>query len=227
MAHQAVDVGLGVACSRLDAATCVTGPAHRPIPLDVDAVAVYRVGQLALLDGGLVDHVRRFTLPLVVGGVPDFIVMGARRAIVVATEAGIGIISPGEGGVVSDRALLIGSTAALVYAVTADLGGVWEDKIIFVITVNEPAIAPFCCIEARQMSVDMKSLIACYRNGLTFNIAKAVFENNTKRYDRLVAKLHEPDRAGFVRFNAFAIDYNRYRRNQLAAATGKARGHEK
>jgi hypothetical protein len=82
-------------------------------------------------------------------------------------------------------------------------------------------------LQARQMSVDMKSLIACYRNGLTFNIAKAVFENNTKRYDRLVAKLHEPDRAGFVRFNAFAIDYNRYRRNQLAAALGKAREHEK
>jgi len=77
-------------------------------------------------------------------------------------------------------------------------------------------------LQARQMSVDMKSLIACYRKGLTFNIAKAVFENNTKRYDRLVAKLHEPDRAGFVRFNAFAIDYYRYRRNQLAPAKGKA-----
>jgi hypothetical protein len=82
-------------------------------------------------------------------------------------------------------------------------------------------------LQARQMSVDMKSLIACYRNGLTFNIAKAVFENNTKRYDRLVAKLHEPDRAGFVRFNAFVIDYNRYRRNQLEEATDKAKGHEK
>jgi hypothetical protein len=79
-------------------------------------------------------------------------------------------------------------------------------------------------LQARQMSVDMKSLIACYRKGLTFNIAKAVFENNTKRYDRLVAKLHEPDRAGFVRFNAFAIDYYRYRRNQLAPAKGKAGG---
>jgi hypothetical protein len=82
-------------------------------------------------------------------------------------------------------------------------------------------------LEGSQMSVDMKTLIACYRNGLTFNIAKAVFENNTKRYDRLVAKLHEPHRAGFVRFNAFVIDYNRYRRNQLAPATNKARGHEK
>lgn len=82
-------------------------------------------------------------------------------------------------------------------------------------------------LETKQMSVDMKSLIACYRNGLTFNIAKAVFENNTNRYDQLVAKLHEPDRAGFVRFNAFVIDYDRYRQNQLAPAMDKAGGHEK
>jgi hypothetical protein len=77
-------------------------------------------------------------------------------------------------------------------------------------------------LETKQMSVDMKSLIACYQNGLTFNIARAVFENNMKRYDQLVAKLHEPDRAGFVRFNAFVIDYNRYRRNPLAPAMKKA-----
>jgi hypothetical protein len=77
-------------------------------------------------------------------------------------------------------------------------------------------------LEARQMSVDMKSLIACYRSGLTFTIAKAVFENNTKRYDRLAAKLHEPDRAGFVRFNAFAIDYYRYQRNQLSPGKASA-----
>jgi hypothetical protein len=79
-------------------------------------------------------------------------------------------------------------------------------------------------LENQQMSVDMKSLIFCYQNGLTFNIAKAVFENNTKRYDKLVAKLHESGRAGFVRFNAFVIDYKRY---QLALTQGKARGHEK
>jgi hypothetical protein len=109
----------------------------------VDAVTVYRVGEFALLDGGLVDHIRRFALPLVVGGVPDFIVMGARRAIVVATEAGVGIIIPGEAGVASDRALLVGSAAALVYAITANFGGVREDKIISVITIDEPAIATF------------------------------------------------------------------------------------
>jgi hypothetical protein len=64
------------------------------------------------------------------------------------------------------------------------------------------------------MSVDMKSLISCYRNGLTFNIAKAVFENNTRRYDQLASNLNEPDRAGFVRFNAFIIDYNRHQQKQ-------------
>ena len=79
-------------------------------------------------------------------------------------------------------------------------------------------------LENRQMSVDINSLISCYQNGLTFNIAKAVFENNSKRYDKLVAKLQQPDRAGFVRFNAFVIDYKRY---QLALTHGKARGHEK
>jgi hypothetical protein len=78
-------------------------------------------------------------------------------------------------------------------------------------------------LEKRQMSVDMKSLIACYRNGLSFNIAKAVFEANTKRYDRLMAKLNEPDRAGFVRFNAFIIDYDRYRQNRFAPAHDKVK----
>lgn len=82
-------------------------------------------------------------------------------------------------------------------------------------------------LENRQMSVDINSLISCYQNGLTFNIAKVVFENNTKRYDQLVAKLQQPDRTGFVRFNAFVIDYNRYRRNQLAPAMKKAVEHDK
>jgi hypothetical protein len=79
-------------------------------------------------------------------------------------------------------------------------------------------------LEHKQMSVDINSLIACYRNGLSFNIAKTVFEANTKRYDQLVAKLHERDRAGFVRFNAFVIDYYRYHHRQFASADGEARG---
>jgi hypothetical protein len=50
------------------------------------------------------------------------------------------------------------------------------------------------------------------------NIAKAVFESNTKRHDQLGAKLQQPDRAGFVRLNAFLIDYKRYQQKQLARA---------
>ena len=77
-------------------------------------------------------------------------------------------------------------------------------------------------LENRQMSVDINSLISCYQSGLTFNIARAVFENNTKRYAKLVAKLQQPDRAGFVRFNAFVIDYKCY---QLARTQDKAGSH--
>jgi hypothetical protein len=77
-------------------------------------------------------------------------------------------------------------------------------------------------LENQQMSVDIDSLICCYQSGLTFNIARAVFENNTKRYDQLVAKLQQPDRAGFVRFNAFVIDYQRY---QLARTQTKSGSH--
>jgi hypothetical protein len=62
----------------------------------------------------------------------------------------------------------------------------------------------------KQMSVDMKSLICCYQSGLTFSIAKAVFEANMDRYQQLVAKLQDPSRAGFVRFNAFIIDIKRH-----------------
>jgi hypothetical protein len=83
-------------------------------------------------------------------------------------------------------------------------------------------------LENKQMSVDMKSLISCYRNGLTFNIAKAVFENNTRRYDQLASNLHEPDRAGFVRFNAFIIDYNRHQQKQhTLGPVVKPQGYDK
>ena len=66
----------------------------------------------------------------------------------------------------------------------------------------------------KQMSVDMKSLICCYQSGLTFSIAKAIFEANMDRYQQLVAKLQDPSRAGFVRFNAFIIDIKRHHQRQ-------------
>jgi hypothetical protein len=66
-------------------------------------------------------------------------------------------------------------------------------------------------LEDRQMSVNIRSLISCYQNGLTFGIAEAIFEANMARYQKLAAKLQDPTRAGFVRFNAFLIDVDRHR----------------
>ncbi|KPA12720.1 integrase [Candidatus Magnetomorum sp. HK-1] len=65
-------------------------------------------------------------------------------------------------------------------------------------------------LENKGMSVNMKALISCYQKGLTFNIAKIVFEKNELKYAQLEAKLQDSSRAGFVRFNAFLIDYDRY-----------------
>ncbi len=65
-------------------------------------------------------------------------------------------------------------------------------------------------LQTNAMSVDMNALIGCYRDGLTYSIAKAIFEANTARYDQLGAKVDDPDRVGFVRFNAFLIDFKRY-----------------
>ena len=70
------------------------------------------------------------------------------------------------------------------------------------------------------MSVDMNTLVSYYRNGLTFSIAKAVFEENIARYDQLGAKLQDTQRSGFVRFNAFLVDYKRYRQRELERPFG-------
>jgi hypothetical protein len=75
-------------------------------------------------------------------------------------------------------------------------------------------------LENRAMSVDINALIACYRDGLTFSIAKAICEANTARYDQLGAKLDDPGRAGFVRFNAFLIDFKRYHQTMVGQQYG-------
>ena len=79
-------------------------------------------------------------------------------------------------------------------------------------------------LEKSEMSVDMNILISCYQKGLTFNIAKNILENNMARYDRLVSKLQDPKRVGFVRFNAFLIDYKRYQQKELALSHVKKKG---
>jgi hypothetical protein len=70
------------------------------------------------------------------------------------------------------------------------------------------------------MSVDINALIACYCDGLTFSIAKAICEANTARYDQLSAKLDDPGRVGFVRFNAFLIDFKRYHQSMAGQHYG-------
>jgi len=65
-------------------------------------------------------------------------------------------------------------------------------------------------LESKEMSIDITALISCYQNGLTFNIAKIIFEKNITRYEQLGAKLQDQSRSGFVMFNAFLIDYKRY-----------------
>ena len=78
----------------------------------------------------------------------------------------------------------------------------------------------------KQMSVDMKSLISCYQSGLTFGIVKAVFEANRDRYQQLVAKLQDPSRAGFVRFNAFIIDIKRHHQRHADLLYPKEYDHD-
>ncbi len=75
-------------------------------------------------------------------------------------------------------------------------------------------------LENKAMSVDINALIACYRGGLTFSVAKAICEANTARYDQLGAKLDDPDRVGFVRFNAFLIDFKRYHQTMVGQQYG-------
>ncbi len=81
-------------------------------------------------------------------------------------------------------------------------------------------------LQDKQMSVDMKSLISCYQGGFTFSIAKAIFESNMDRYQQLAAKLQDPNRAGFVRFNAFMIDVERHRQSHAVLLYAKEYDHD-
>jgi hypothetical protein len=75
-------------------------------------------------------------------------------------------------------------------------------------------------LEDKVMCVDMNTLITCYRDGLTFSIARAIYETNMARYDQLEAKLDDFTRIGFVRFNAFLIDYRRYHQRMTGQQYG-------
>ncbi len=81
-------------------------------------------------------------------------------------------------------------------------------------------------LESKEMSVDITALISCYQNGLTFNLAKTIFEKNIVRYEQLGTKLQDPSRAGFVRFNAFLIDYKRYHQRKFDLPYAKEGSHD-
>jgi len=81
-------------------------------------------------------------------------------------------------------------------------------------------------LEKKGLSVDMGSLISCYQSGLNFMMAKAIVEKNKARYEQLGAKLQTPDRAGFVKFNAFLMDYKRYYQSQLDRSYAKVGAHD-
>jgi len=81
-------------------------------------------------------------------------------------------------------------------------------------------------LQSKAMGVDITSLISCYQNGITFNIAKEIFEKNEVRYDQLGAKLQDSSRAGFVRFNAFLIDIKRYQQTECNLHYEKGCSHD-
>jgi len=65
-----------------------------------------------------------------------------------------------------------------------------------------------------NMCINMKPLIAYYKQGLDLKMAKTIFEKNMKRYDGLVVNLKDQTKSGLVRFNAFLMDCRRYYENK-------------
>ena len=63
-------------------------------------------------------------------------------------------------------------------------------------------------LQENNMSVHMKTLIKCYRNGLTFTIAKQIYDKNRSKYQQY-DQLPKPKNE-FARFNAFIMDCQRY-----------------
>ena len=71
------------------------------------------------------------------------------------------------------------------------------DRIIFLLQEN-------------NMSVQIKTLIQCYRKGLTFKMAKQIYDQNHSKYHQY-NRLPESKKA-IARFNAFIMDCQRYQR---------------
>lgn len=65
-------------------------------------------------------------------------------------------------------------------------------------------------LQAKNMSIHMKTLIKCYRQGLSFTMAKQIYDKNRSKYHQY-NRLPESKKE-IARFNAFIIDCQRYQR---------------
>jgi hypothetical protein len=65
-------------------------------------------------------------------------------------------------------------------------------------------------LQEKNMAVHMKTLITCYRKGLTFTIAKQIYDKNRSKYQQY-NRLSKPKNE-IARFNAFIMDCQRYQR---------------
>jgi hypothetical protein len=67
-------------------------------------------------------------------------------------------------------------------------------------------------LQEKNMSVHIKILIQCYQKGLTFKIAKQIYDQNHRKYHQY-NRLPESKKE-MARFNAFIIDCQRYQRQK-------------
>ena len=80
-------------------------------------------------------------------------------------------------------------------------------------------------LEERGMAVNIASLIARHRQGLTLAMAKEICQKNQDRYDAYGVRLKQaPEKLAVALFNAFLMDYDRQGRKDRVApyAAGKA-----
>ena len=73
-------------------------------------------------------------------------------------------------------------------------------------------------LEARAMAVNMATLIAKHRQGLTLAMAKQIYQKNQARYDTYSLRLkNAPEKLAVALFNAFLMDYDRRKRQDHVA----------
>ena len=73
-------------------------------------------------------------------------------------------------------------------------------------------------LEARGMAINMATVIAKHRQGLTLAVVKEVYQKNQVRYDTYSVRLkHAPEKLAAALFNAFVMDYDRQKRQRHVA----------